>query len=205
MLTDSERFRVVKVKQKRRAKDRYWSDEQKIDAVKTFVLLNGNANQAAIVCGIPQQTLQKWTKMQWWKDLLDEFKAEDNLNISMRLQKVLSKSLALMEDRLENGDVFYDQKQGKAVRKDVSLRDAQAVMRDSFIIKEQIEKPQVVLDSQSISDKLTELANKFAELASNKKPSVTVTDVIFAEEKKEKDNAVQTVQEMLDGQTPESL
>lgn len=189
----------VPVKRKRSASlKRRWSDKAKQQAAETYVILNGNIEQTAITNGIPQQTVFGWTKTQWWKDIVDELKQQDNINISMRLQKVLSKSLAVVENRLDQGDVFYDQKLGKVVRKEVSLRDAQALMRDSFVIKEQIEKPQIVMDNQSISDKLTELANKFSEFASNKKPTIEVTDVVFIEEKPLTNEQVKDVDDTLD-------
>lgn len=180
-----------------------WGDKQKLEAVNTFVVLGGSVPQTAVALQIPVETLRSWTKTQWWKELYEEVKQEDNIVLSHKLQNIVARSLALVEDRLEKGDFFYDQKTGKVVRKEVSLRDAHEVMKSSFQMKESIEKPQTaVLEESSVSDKLAALAKQFEQfaVAQKEKPPVNVTDVIFSEEKnnvmfienKEPDNAVPT-------------
>lgn len=164
-----------------------WSMDQKVDAVKTFVVMGGNIAQTGQVLGIPYQTIQHWMKTQWWKDLYDELKHEDNIVLSHRLQKIVSKTMDLVEDRLEKGDIFYDQKLGKMVRKEVSLRDAHDVMRTTFQMRDQIEKPAaVVLEESSVADKLTQLAKQFEQFATaqKQKPPVEVTDVVYITEEK---------------------
>ena len=163
-----------------------WGDQQKIEAVSTYVVLGGNATQTAIALQIPAETLRIWTKTQWWKDLYDEIKQQENIELSHKLQKIVTRSLALVEDRLENGDFFYDQKTGKVVRKEVSLRDAHEVMKSSFMMKESIEKPQAVaMEESSVNDKLAALAKQFEQfaVAQKTKAPVNVTDVVFLENK----------------------
>jgi hypothetical protein len=183
----SDKSKAVKKLPKRKLKDGKtpWGDAQKIEAVETFTLLNGNLKRTAIVLGVPRQTLQHWCKTEWWKDLYEEVKQQDNIVLSLRLQKVVARSLDLVEDRLEKGDIFYDQKLGQAVRKEVSLRDAHAIFKDSFLVKEQIERPSgMVLDAGSVTDKLHELAKQFEAFASvqKEKPKIEVTDVIYIED-----------------------
>jgi len=151
-------------------------------------VLGGNATQTAIALQIPAETLRVWTKTQWWKDLYEEIKQEENIELSHKLQKIVARSLALVEDRLEKGDFFYDQKTGKVVRKEVSLRDAHEVMKSSFQMKESIEKPQATqMEESSVSDKLTALAKQFEQfaVAQKEKTPINVTDVMFIEESKE--------------------
>ena len=167
-----------------------WGDQQKIEAVSTYVVLGGNATQTAIALQIPAETLRIWTKTQWWKDLYDEIKQQENIELSHKLQKIVTRSLALVEDRLENGDFFYDQKTGKVVRKEVSLRDAHEVMKSSFMMKESIEKPQAVaMEESSVNDKLAALAKQFEQfaVAQKEKAPINVTDVVFVENKDDND------------------
>ena len=169
-----------------------WGDQQKIEAVSTYVVLGGNATQTAIALQIPAETLRIWTKTQWWKDLYDEIKQQENIELSHKLQKIVTRSLALVEDRLEKGDFFYDQKTGKVVRKEVSLRDAHEVMKSSFMMKESIEKPQAVaMEENSVSEKLSALAKQFEQfaVAQKEKTPINVTDVVFIDNK-EDDNAI---------------
>ena len=184
--TSTKKLPVRKVDASRKR----WGDQQKIEAVSTYVVLGGNATQTAIALQIPAETLRIWTKTQWWKDLYDEIKQQENIELSHKLQKIVTRSLALVEDRLENGDFFYDQKTGKVVRKEVSLRDAHEVMKSSFNMKESIEKPQTVaLEENSINDKLAALAKQFEQfaVAQKEKPAINVTDVVFVENKDEDD------------------
>jgi transposase-like protein len=162
-----------------------WGDKQKLEAVNTYVVLGGNVSQTAVALQIPAETLRQWTKTQWWKDLYEEVKQEDNIVLSHKLQNIVARSLALVEDRLEKGDFFYDQKTGQVVRKEVSLRDAHEVMKSSFQMRESIEKPQVAeMEEGSISDKLTALAKQFEQfaVAQKEKAPINVTDVVFLED-----------------------
>jgi len=171
---------------KNNASQQRWGDDQKIEAVRAFIVLGGTVKGTAKALNIPETTLTMWTKTQWWKDIYEEFKQQENIELSHKLQKIVARSLALVEDRLEHGDFFYDQKTGQVVRKEVSLRDAHEVMRSSFNMKETIEKPQTVqLEESSISDKLAALAKQFEQfaVAQKEKPAVNVTDVVFIEDK----------------------
>jgi len=188
LLSDSPKLKAIpRKKPMRKLKDeqKHWGDKQKMEAVEAYTMLGGNIKQTAIALQIPRITLQRWTKTEWWKELYDEIKQQDNIVLSLRLQKIVSRSLDLVEDRLEKGDIFYDQKLGTVVRKEVSLRDAHQVFKDSFIVKEQIEKPTAIaLDTESIGDKLANLAAQFEKLAEAQKtkPKVEVTDIIYIEE-----------------------
>ena len=188
MLSDSPKLKAIpRKKPMRKLKDsnKHWGDQQKMEAVEAYIMLGGNIMQTAITLQIERTTLQRWTKTEWWKELYDEVKQQDNIVLSLRLQKIVARSLDLVEDRLEKGDIFYDQKLGTVIRKEVSLRDAHQVFKDSFLVKEQIERPNTVsLDTESIGDKLSNLAAQFEKLAENQKskPKVEVTDVIYIEE-----------------------
>ena len=169
-----------------------WGDKQKMEAVSTYVVLGGNILQTSVALQIPASTIRLWTKSQWWKQMYDEIKQEDNIELSHKLQKIVARSLALVEDRLEKGDFFYDQKTGQVVRKEVSLRDAHEVMKSSFQMRESIEKPQAAeLEEGSIGDKLSALAKQFEQfaVAQKEKPVVNVTDVVFLENK-ENENSI---------------
>ena len=186
MLSDKKTSRKKVPVRKINEASKSWGDQQKIEAVNTYVVLGGNAQQTAIALQIPQETLRRWTKTTWWKELYDEIKQEDNIVLSHKLQKIVARSLALVEDRLEKGDFFYDQKTGKVVRKEVSLRDAHEVMKSSFQMRESIEKPQAAeVEEGSINDKLAALAKQFEQfaVAQKEKAPVNVTDIVFIENK----------------------
>ena len=175
---------AVKRKPRRSTKNPtgYYNDAHKLDLAKPFIMLGENLSMAARTVGVPWRTAQSWKKTQWWTNLYEQCKGQETLELSTRLQKVLAKSLDLVEDRLEHGDFMYDPRTGKLIRKEVNLRDAHIVFKDTLDIKQAMERaPQEAKTQQTIQETLASLAKNFEELASKQrdKPKVEVTDVIF--------------------------
>ena len=159
---------------------KWWSDSQKIEAVTLWLTL-GNLVMVSATTRIPEDTLRKWRATQWWKELAEEIKLQDKMQLSASAKNLVDKSLAVIADRLEQGDWIYDQKTGQMRRKPVSMKDALAVADRMIEQKEKLEKTSVIQDSvESVEAKLTRLMEKFAQVA-----APVVTDVIYVE----KDNA----------------
>lgn len=161
--------------------NKHWSDSQKIEAVQTYLAL-GQVNLTAAVLKIPEVTLRNWKSKDWWKEIEQELRHQDDLVLSSRLQKIINKSFEQVEDRLNNGDFIYDQKTGELKRKPVNMKDAHKVAVDLIDKREfLINKVPSQLSAEAIDDKLDKLAKKFAEIATAVKPVINVTDVIFEE------------------------
>ena len=161
-----------KTRTKRRAVDAgmgvRWSDSQKLEAVQTYLML-GSVRMASAALKIPEITIKVWRASTWWKDLESELKIQDELQLSTRLKKIAEKSFAAVEDRLEHGNFVLDQKTGKVRRIPVNLKDAHKVAVDSVQQQELIARKHVeVANDGQIMDKLEQLANKFAEMATDK-------------------------------------
>jgi hypothetical protein len=192
MLTDSE-IAKNRVPAKRRDPEAptnvRWSDSQKIEAVTTFLML-GNVTLTAATLRIPLITLQQWRRTAWWKELEADIRKQDNLVLSHSLKKIVDKSLAIVSDRLENGDYIYDQKKSALVRKPVPLKDAHKVVTDFVNQQQKLITPEAhTIAEEGIKERLEKLAKSFEAFAEKQttKPAVIVTDVIFQEES---DNAV---------------
>ena len=168
-LSDSELLKDRKTRRRAlEAKGKHWSDSQKLEAVQTYLML-GSVRMTAAVLKIPEITLKVWRASTWWKDLESELKIQDELQLSTRLKKIAEKSFAAVEDRLEDGNFVLDQKTGKIRRIPVNLKDAHKVAIDSVHQKDLIGKKHVdVANDGQILDKLEQLANKFAEMATDK-------------------------------------
>lgn len=168
-LSDSELLKDRKTRRRAlEAKGKHWSDSQKLEAVQTYLML-GSVRMTAAALKIPEITLKVWRASTWWKDLESELKIQDELQLSTRLKKIAEKSFAAVEDRLEHGNFVFDQKTGKIRRIPVNLKDAHKVALDSIQQKELIGKKHVdVANDGQILDKLEQLANKFAEMATDK-------------------------------------
>src|ERR1700756_1348319 len=118
-ISDHEEMRHIR-RPRRAVSDKLkrWSDGQKIEAVQSYLLL-GNLTLVASVLKIPRDTLKIWKTTEWWKNMVEELRVQDDLQLSTRLQKIISKSFDAVEDRLDHGDFVYDQKTGEMRRKPV--------------------------------------------------------------------------------------
>jgi hypothetical protein len=160
---------------------KYYSDSQKLEAVKTWLIL-GNLRQTAAALNIKQVTLDSWRYSDWWDPLVAEIRAENSIKLSQKLKKIYERALDVSMDRLENGDWIYDQKTGEMRRKPVALKDAHKVAVE--LIKEaQVaeRKPIDEANQNKTTAILQDLASKFAEFAKQRKP-VEVTDVIYMDQ-----------------------
>lgn len=164
------------------AEGKWWSDSQKLETVKTW-LLTGNLRLTANIVKVPEDTVRRWAKSTWWAQIVDDLHQEDQLLLSARLKKIVDRSFDVIEDRLEKGDFVYDQKTGQMRRKQVNMRDAHKVAIDLVEKREKLlagHGPQA--SEEQVADKLIKLAEKFAELAGQKKLEVNtiegdITDV----------------------------
>jgi hypothetical protein len=183
MLSDAESRKSIPAKRARgvNAKHKHYSDSQKIEAVTTYLAL-GDLRLTANVLKIGEPTIRYWKSKDWWKEIESELRQAEDLQLSTRLKKIIDKSFEAVEDRLAHGDFVYDQKTGEMRRKPVNLRDAHKVAVDLVDKREVlINKQPLNLSADALDDKLTKLAEKFAEIANKTKAPVIVTDVIVAD------------------------
>ena len=168
-----------------RFKKAHWSQNQKLQAVSTYLML-GNMSQTAIVTGIPLQTLKIWKYTDWFKEYCLQLQSEDVQQMDSNLKRVVDKALKTVEDRLDLGDAQFDQKTGEIVRIPVKahvalkisteLMTKQQKLRDTPV-KEEIER--------TIDDRLIKLSEEFAKFANMNsktiKDETNIVDVKMAE------------------------
>jgi hypothetical protein len=152
---------------------------KKAEVVTTFLALGGNKALTAATCKIPEPTLVSWTKTDWWHELVQEQRQQENLTLSTRLKKLMDKSLNLVEDRLENGEWYYDQKKGELIRKPAALRDVHKVSVDLINQRQALEghKNHIVAE-ENVMDRLTKLAKQFEDFANKTKIVKEEPDII---------------------------
>ena len=183
-LTDNEKTkqRTPKVRPTKNVANKSWSDKQKIEAVQSWLLL-GNLALTSRVLNIPEITLRVWKTTEWWKNLVEDIKLQENMQMSSRLQKIVDASLGAVEDRLVNGDLVFDQKTGQTVRKPVNMRDAHKVAVDLMDKKSLLDKTALPQQEEKHDDdRLLKLAEKFAHFVTKQKEPLPlaedVTDVM---------------------------
>lgn len=166
----------------------WWSDKQKLETVQTYLML-GNAAMTARVLKIPEDTVYRWRKSAWWKEIEGELRVQDELQLSARLQKVVAKSMDAVEERLENGDYVYNQKTGEMRRKPVSMRDAHKVSMDLIDKRHLINNRNAPTASEEqMNDKLAKMMIQFANFAKgqlDKNNTIDVQDVTIVEDANE--------------------
>ncbi len=179
----SDKLKTAKSPKPRKKNDtvrRWYSDSQKLEAVKLW-LLTGNMPVVAASLNIPLPTIKEWRYSKWWDEVVAEIKSEKTLQMSNKLKAVAEKALDITLDRLENGDFIYDQKTGQIVRKPVVMRDAMQVA-NSFMDRHLVleKKPLEEKAQQQVQDRLLALADAFASMAKKTK-RIEVVDAIYDE------------------------
>ena len=161
-----------------------WSDEQKLELIKMY-LMTGNLALSAASLKISEVTARKWKATNWWKEREHELRVQKDFKVSARLEKIIEKSLVAVEDRLDNGDFHYNKDTGSIERRPVTMQAAHKVAVDLMERKDVLDKRAEAGDTQEVAvDKFIQLAEKFAALAqkTQEKPPVEVTDVIYVNE-----------------------
>jgi transposase-like protein len=181
-LTDNPntKHRKPKIRSTVAGTNRSWSDKQKIEAVQSYMAL-GNLALTSRLLNIPEITLRVWKTTEWWKTVTEDLKLQENVQMTARLKKIVDASLGVVEDRLVNGDLIYDQKTGQMIRKPVNMKDAHKVSVDLMDKKKILEKASEPAEQEVKDDeRLLKLAEKFANFVTQKKeplPQVEVIDV----------------------------
>lgn len=183
-LSDDPKMKYMPTPRRRSVgrKNGHWSDSQKVEAVTTYMIL-GSLKLVAGALKIPFDTLKTWKKTEWWKEIEMDLRVQEDLQVSQRLKRICEKTFDVVEDRLEHGDFFLDNR-GNLHRKPVSMKDAHKVAMDLGARRDKLVDRHIAGESVStdkIETKLADLAKEFARIASQvtTKP-VEVTDVIFA-------------------------
>ena len=127
--------------------------------------------------GIPHQLLRSWKAQPWWKEMEQEVRLTENIEMDTKLTKIVDKSLEAVLDRVENGDFIYDNKTGQIKRKPANLRDIGRVSIDILSKRELLrgnaterkETTQV-----SVAEQLKQLAMEFSKWNSGQPKQETI-------------------------------
>lgn len=205
---------VDKEKDIKRAKNRplvadtnlRWSDAQKMEAIQSWLVL-GNMSLVSRILSIPRITLATWKASAWWKEAVDDIKLQEKIELSNKMKKIVEAAHLVVEDRLVNGDAVVT-KTGQIIRKPVNMRDAHRVAVDLQNQRDAVEKAsrEPGKDDEGSTDKLEQLATKFAEFATksiekslDKKRTVEMVEVEDVSPKMAPDSSLPE-QVLLDGQ-----
>lgn len=179
--------RLAKITQRNlRAKHRpntTWPIEKKIEVVSQWLVL-GNMKIVAATTGVSYDLIRQWKTQPWWAELEMEIRQTQNIEMDTKLSRIVEKSLDAVLDRVENGEVFYDQKIGELRRKPAALRDVARVSVDILSKRELLrgnaterkETTQV-----SVQEQLKLLATEFAKWQTKETIDIPMVEVIDVE------------------------
>lgn len=152
-------------------KQAQWSDKQKYEAVATYLIL-GSLRGTAMQLGIPELTIRKWHISDWWPEYELEIRNTARAQTTGKLRSITERAMKIVEDRLEQGDLIYDQKTGKLVRKPVGAHVANKILNDSFdrqILLEKLQREEKKeVKQEEIQNTLLRLQSEFSRFAKAK-------------------------------------
>lgn len=141
-----------------------YSWEMKQDVVHKMLTL-GNQRLVASVTGVAYNTISGWKKTEWWKELVASLQQEHAVVLDTKISSVIDKSLDIVQDRLENGELVLNNKTGQLVRKEVSMKDAAKVSNDLLQRQHILRKQETSTEvrQESMKEVLSSLAKEFAK------------------------------------------
>lgn len=162
-----------------------YTDGKKIEAIKTYLALGGNATLTAASLGISRETIFRWKRSNWWNEVITNLRKEEKLVLSAKTKRIMEASMEQLADRLSNGDHVYNQKTGELIRKPLVAKDLHKITTDMMDRADKLdaqteEKKEIVGES----DKLASLAERFAALAvkaAEKNARITSDDIVDVE------------------------
>ena len=162
----------------KRYKKSVWSQNQKLQAVSTYLML-GNMAETAIVTGIPLPTLKLWKQMDWFKEFSLQLKTEDVQQMDSNLKRVINKALKATEDRIDHGDAQFDQRTGDIVRVPIKAHVALKITTDLLSKQQKLDETPINREEveKTIDERLLRLSAEFAKFAGNKTQAAVPIDV----------------------------
>lgn len=171
------------VKQKRHQKT-WWPEEKRIEAATLYAAI-GNIKRTADLAKVPYATLQRWVDEEWFLQILQRVKREENFETDRKFTSIVDKALAKLEERIEEGDYIYDIKRGMAVAVPMSGRDLSIVTGTLFDKRQLLRGEATQIKSAATNEEhLKELATKFAEYVKSREK---VVSTLGATERSESD------------------
>lgn len=156
--------------------------EKKYEVV-TQLLASGNQRLVAELSKVPYDTISAWKRQEWWEELVSQIKHQQELKLDNKLSQIIDKSLDIISDRLEHGEMVMNNKTGDLIRKPVPVIAASRVANDLLSRQHILRKSSTEEKEQteSIKDTLSHLAAEFAKFTKQKAPLPMVEEVPFKE------------------------
>ena len=162
------RRKSAPVQGKVKGKRDHYSEKEKINACCVFAVA-GNSRRTAEITKIPESTIRVWKTTIWWNEITARIYAEQDEDLSSKLTKLVDNAVTALNDRLTDGDYFYNTKLNTIIRKPVNARDIAAVTVMA-VDKRQLLRGKATSRTEtiSVSERMKDLAKQFKQFAEAK-------------------------------------
>lgn len=148
----------------------HWHSEGKREQAVTAFLATGSLKLASELSNVPYGTIRQWKTQDWWPDLELRIKAEADDELDIKLTRNINKVVEKINDRLENGDIFYNPVTGEVGRKEIGAKDLGILLSIHAEKRDLIRnKKQIRSDTTSINQRLDKIADEVRKLAGGSK------------------------------------
>jgi hypothetical protein len=173
--------KIIEVDRPKNAtKQARYSDKQKQKAVILYKM-TGNAAATAAQIGVSIAQLRLWRQSDWWKELESELREQSRTELKGSLKGLVDSAFKQVQDRIDNGDWYYDQKKGEMIRKPLAAHAANQILKDSFDRTLALEKlasqEKHVETSEKITDRLVSLMDQFRKFSKAKEITTTYVEL----------------------------
>lgn len=168
-----------RIRKKVKGNNGWWSNEERIEAVKTYLIL-GVITHVAAATGIPEITLRKWKAQDWWKEAEEEYRNSSKIEVSGKLSRIVNKTITALEDRVSNGDFFFNPVSKKWERKPVGANILHKITSDlidkQLILEKDTTKEKT--SDEGINSRLDKLRDEMIKFAKARKPVTVEGEII---------------------------
>lgn len=159
-----------------------YPDEKKIEVV-TLYFATGKVKEVAALTGVPASTIQYWRKQQWFYDVLQEIREENNEKIDSNFNEIIETALIQLLDRVKHGDYVFNAKM-ELVRRPLSGKDLSVVAAIN-IDKRQLLRGEPTSRSESVSTEDEKALTRVEKLAETFESLARKTQVKVVEQEEE--------------------
>ena len=176
----------------------WWSNKERHQAAAAYCIL-GKWALVSATTGVPQDTLRHWAMQDWWAEAVAEIRKSSKIELSGKLSNVVNKTLEVLEDRVVNGDFYYNRASQSFERKPISAQVANKITNDLIDRNQIIEKAAVqeMISEEGLSERLANLKQEMLAFAKAK-----TLDAVAVEGTKADSTVTYEVSIPIEGETP---
>lgn len=148
---------------------KWHSEEDRIRAATVYAA-TGSCVRTSEITSIPAGTIRQWRTQEWWPQIIDRIQSEEDDELDVKFTNIVKKSVDQINERIDNGDFFFDQKAGEAVKVPVKAKDL-GVIASIFMDKRDLirRKAKSNVEEASTRELLNQIANTVRDFVKNTK------------------------------------